>query len=183
MEKSSKTFNQLSDFISNQMRMSHIYQPVMLMELLNHGGRANVSDIAKALLVRDIYQVEYYEHITKNMVGRVLTKSRGLTTKDRNEYHLIGSEELAQDEVDVLKELCATKIDEYVEKRGDKIWSHRKKSSGYISGTLRYEVLKRANFRCELCGISAEDKALEVDHIVPRNSGGADVISNLQSLC
>ena len=134
------------------MSMSHIYQPVMLMELLKQKGKAAVSEIAKTLLVRDKSQVEYYEHITKNMVGRVLTKSRGLTSKDK---------------------------DEYIEKRGDKIWSHRKKSSGYISGTLRHEVLKRAKFRSELCGISAENKALEVDHIIPRNNGGSDDISNL----
>ena len=52
-----------------------------------------------------------------------------------------------------------------------------------MSGTLQYEVLKRAKFRCELCGTSAEDKALEVDHIVPRNHGGQDDITNLQALC
>jgi hypothetical protein len=49
--------------------------------------------------------------------------------------------------------------------------------------TLRYEILKRAKFRCELCGISADEKALEVDHIVPRNRGGADDLPNLQALC
>jgi diadenosine tetraphosphate (Ap4A) HIT family hydrolase len=38
-------------------------------------------------------------------------------------------------------------------------------------------------FRCELCGASAEDRALEVDHIVPRNAGGSDDLSNLQALC
>ena len=76
-------FNELSDFISNQMRMSHIYQPAMLMELLCNGGVADVSDIAKALLVRDNSQVEYYEQITKNMVGRVLTKNRGLTARHK----------------------------------------------------------------------------------------------------
>ena len=44
-------------------------------------------------------------------------------------------------------------------------------------------MLKRAKFRCELCAISAEEKALEVDHIIPRNAGGADDESNLQALC
>ena len=44
-------------------------------------------------------------------------------------------------------------------------------------------MLKRAKFRCELCGISADEKALEVDHIVPRNMNGSDDISNLQALC
>src|SRR5262249_48319251 len=52
-----------------------------------------------------------------------------------------------------------------------------------ISGTLRYEVLKAAKFRCELCGISAEERALEVDHIRPRNKDGTDEVANLQSLC
>lgn len=48
---------------------------------------------------------------------------------------------------------------------------------------MRYEILKRAKFRCELCGISAGEKALEVDHIVPRNHGGVDDVFNLQALC
>jgi diadenosine tetraphosphate (Ap4A) HIT family hydrolase len=43
--------------------------------------------------------------------------------------------------------------------------------------------LKRAKGRCELCGISMEEKALEVDHIVPKNNGGKDNIDNYQALC
>ena len=178
-----KRFEDLSDFIRNQMRMSHIYQPAMLVELLQNGGQASVTEISKALLSRDVSQIEYYEQITKNMVGRVLTKNRGITDKDGNTYSIKGFEELGSEEVEILINLCIGKIDEYVTDRGDRIWLHRKKSSGFISGTLRYEVLKRAKFRCELCGISAEDKALEVDHIVPRNSGGTDDLSNLQALC
>ena len=46
-----------------------------------------------------------------------------------------------------------------------------------------YEVLKNAKFRCELCGIPADERALEVDHILPRNMGGTDEIANLQALC
>lgn len=43
--------------------------------------------------------------------------------------------------------------------------------------------MKRARFRCELCGVSAELRALEVDHIVPRSRGGKDDPDNLQALC
>ena len=178
-----KRFEDLSHFIRNQMRMSHIYQPAMLVELLQNDGQAPVTEIAKALLSRDVSQIEYYEQITKNMVGRVLTKNRGITNKDGNTYSINGFEELGSEEVAILINLCIDKIDAYVADRGDRIWSHRKKSSGYISGTLRYEVLKRAKFHCELCGISADEKALEVDHIVPRNSGGTDDLTNLQALC
>jgi hypothetical protein len=34
------SFNHLRDFIQKQMRMSHIYQPVMIGELLKRGGKA-----------------------------------------------------------------------------------------------------------------------------------------------
>jgi diadenosine tetraphosphate (Ap4A) HIT family hydrolase len=52
-----------------------------------------------------------------------------------------------------------------------------------IPGTIRYEVLKQAKGRCQLCGVDGEGKALEVDHILPRNNGGSDDLSNLQALC
>jgi ATP adenylyltransferase len=52
-----------------------------------------------------------------------------------------------------------------------------------ISGNLRYTVLKRAGFHCELCGVSADERALEVEHILPRKHGGSDELENLQALC
>ena len=179
----SQQFDDLSDFIRNQMRMSHIYQLVMLMELLNRDGSASIRDVAKALLAEDISQIEYYERVTKNTPGRVLTKNRGITEKQGDSYHLIGFDNLSVAEVEELLVLCADELKCFVERRDDRIWSHRKKLSGYIPGTLRYEILKRAKYRCELCGISAADKALEVDHIVPRKQGGTDNLSNLQALC
>ena len=55
------SFERLQDFIQKQMRMSHIYQPVMIRELLKGGGKANIRKIAEAFLVRDESQLEYYE--------------------------------------------------------------------------------------------------------------------------
>jgi len=52
-----------------------------------------------------------------------------------------------------------------------------------ISGKLRYAVLKRAGFHCDLCGVSADERALEVEHILPRKHGGSDELENLQALC
>jgi len=184
----SKKYSELYDFIQNRMRMSHIYQPVMLAELIKAGGSSTVTNIARALLGHDTSQIEYYEHITKSMVGDVLTTNNSITEKIKDGRNIIGyripdSGDLSSSETDELISLCMDKIDEYVGKHGKSIWSHRKKSSGYISGTIRYEVLKRARFRCELCGISAGEKALEVDHIIPRNKGGIDDLSNFQALC
>ena len=43
--------------------------------------------------------------------------------------------------------------------------------------------MKRAGFRCEPCGVSADKRAIEVDHIVPREHGDEDDLRNLQALC
>ena len=177
------TYTILSDFISNKMRMSHIYQPVMLMELLSSKGNASVDEIAKQILLLDTSQVEYYSNITKQMPGRVLGKNHKLITKESEQYSLNGFSELSNQEVEQLMKLCQSKLDDYIEKRGKRIWQHRTNASGYIPGTIRYQVLKRAKYCCELCGISAQDKALEVDHIIPRSLGGMDDIENFQALC
>lgn len=173
----------LRNFLMNDMKMSHVYQPVMLRSLLESRGRATKTDIAKALLEQDRSQVEYYETITTNMVGRVLTSNRGITEKSMDDYQLIGFDELSDQEIEDLISICQVKIDEYIDKRGDSPWAHRKKSSGVISGSIRHKVLVQAKYRCLACGISAEHKALEVDHILPRNLGGSDELHNLQALC
>lgn len=177
-------FEELAEFIDNGMRMSHIYQPVMLIELLSNGGTLKDSEIAKSLLSYDQSQIEYYTAITNNMVGRVL-RNRSVVERDRKSraFSLVGFENLSDSEIDDLKMKCMHRLDAYFEKRGENIFNHRRKSSGYITGTVRYEVLKRSKFHCELCGISAEKKALEVDHILPRSKNGSDDLSNLQALC
>jgi diadenosine tetraphosphate (Ap4A) HIT family hydrolase/5-methylcytosine-specific restriction endonuclease McrA len=176
------TFDELTDFISNRMRMSHVYQPVMLIRLLTNRGRATDKDIARAILSHDESQIEYYQRVTNEMVGQVLRRHR-IVTKDRQLYTLSGYDQLSDDQVQALIALCQQKLDEYIARRGDRMWRHRTLAEGYISGTLRYEVLKRAKFHCELCGVSADEKALQVDHIIPRNRGGEDDLANLQALC
>ncbi|MBB3763436.1 hypothetical protein [Sphingomicrobium lutaoense] len=43
----SDAYESLERFIRNEMRMSHIYQPVMLLVLLKSKGRATVREIAQ----------------------------------------------------------------------------------------------------------------------------------------
>ena len=85
------TYDELVDFISNRMRMSHIYQPVMLISLLKNGGVCHESVIAKEILIHDQSQVEYYTRITNNMVGRVL-RNHEIVERDKStkNYHLTG---------------------------------------------------------------------------------------------
>ena len=53
-----------------------------------------------------------------------------------------------------------------------------------MTDSLRYDILKRDNFRCQICGSSAQDGVkLHVDHIIPVSKGGQTIESNLRTLC
>ena len=164
------------------MRMSHVYQPVMIKALLENEGKQTVQGIAEQLLKYDQSQIEYYIDVTKNMVGKVLL-SHDIVDKEKDIYILKGYSKLNSQEKKEIIEECNRKIGEYISKRGISIWEHRRRNRRPVPGSIRYEVLKRAKYRCELCGISAEEKALEVDHITPKNHGGEDSINNYQALC
>jgi len=83
----SKQFDELSNFILNEMRMSHIYQPVLLIELLSRQGSASTTEIAKALLGHDVSQVEYYEHITKTWLVMSSLKVEASHLKTKTNIH------------------------------------------------------------------------------------------------
>ena len=179
----STAFTTLQDFLKNRMRMSHIYQPLMIRTLLTHGGRASIRQIAATFLTKDVSQIEYYEEITKRMPGKVLSR-HGIVRREGNAFLLIPDVSgLRRDEIDELVRDCDAKLDEYTEKRGRAIFAHRGLGAGYVPGNVRYEVLKRAGGRCELCGVPHEERALEVDHIIPRSIGGPDDLVNYQALC
>jgi rubredoxin len=53
-----------------------------------------------------------------------------------------------------------------------------------IKPSLRFEILKRDDYRCQMCGVTAKDGAtLEIDHIHPVSKGGTNEPDNLQVLC
>lgn len=113
----------------------------------------------------------------------MVLRKRGVVERNKETYELVDFDNLSDDLKAKIIEECDVKINEFIRKRGLNIWEHRRKNRRPIRGSIRYEVLKRANFRCELCGISADEKALEVDHITPKNKFGEDSIHNYQALC
>ena len=53
-----------------------------------------------------------------------------------------------------------------------------------MTDSLRYDILKRDGFRCQICGSTQKDGVkLHVDHIYPVSKGGRTVPENLQTLC
>jgi ATP adenylyltransferase len=179
----SPTFQRLASFLTKQMRMAHLYQPLMLRTLIEKGGTVSLRDIASSFLAHDESQIEYYIEITKRMPGPVLTRHQ-LVQRDGDGYSLVPDvTQLTRQERDKLLQLCDDAVESYTGRRGRKLYDHRRLALGDISGTTRYLVLSRAGYRCELCGIPSDERWLEVDHILPRRHGGSDDISNLQALC
>ena len=69
------------------------------------------------------------------------------------------------------------------QKKTKKKIKNTQKRSRYLSAATRVDVLRRDNYRCLFCGVSAKKAELEVDHIIPFSKGGSNAMSNLQTLC
>ncbi len=54
-------FDQLIEFLTNKMRMSHIYQPLLIRSLVDAGGSTTLRQLAQVFLKQDESQLVYYE--------------------------------------------------------------------------------------------------------------------------
>ncbi len=147
----SPTDERLRHYIARRMRMSHIYQPLMLMELLGRRSPAPAQDVARRILGEDVTQIEYHTERVKRMVGKVLT-GNGITRYERGTYGLVGGEELSDAERDELLQLCRQRLDAFRMQRGEEVFAHRSRHRTPISGSIKYRVLTRAKGGCECCG-------------------------------
>ena len=78
----------LRKFLEEDMAMAHVYQPVMIRELLTRSGTASVRQIAQATINQDSKQIKYFSGNVKNIGSRVLTKTRDITKPSGGHYHL-----------------------------------------------------------------------------------------------
>ena len=161
--------------------MTRIYKQVMLQAVLKRGGSATKDEIAGDILASDFFQREHYrKKVVDAMPGNRLVRD-GALIRDNGSYRLSAPFDnlTEQDRQELISE-CQLKIDEHLEKFGD---TFRRRRNDPVPGSVEYEVKKRAGGRCELCGASHTEAQLDVDHIVPRNKGGSNDLSNLQMLC
>ncbi len=132
----SAAYERLREFIAERMR--HIYQLLMLMELLGRRSPALAQDVTRRILGEDVTQIDYYTERVKRMVGKGLT-GNGITRCERGTYALVGGEELSDGERDALLELCRQRLDAFREQRGEGVFAQRSRSP--ISGSVKYQVL------------------------------------------
>lgn len=173
-------FKQLQSFLTEEMRMSHIYQPLLIQSLLESDNKATVRQLAQVFFSKDESQIQYYEKRLKEMPIKVLKKHGIISVSD--DWVSLNTDKLLFKERQALIRICQDKIQEYFEKRGLKIWDYRLLDDP-VPHSLRYNVLKRDGSRCALCGATKKDRPLDVDHIIPRSRGGKTVEENLQVLC
>jgi len=176
------SFSELKKTLASKsgMRMSHVYKPLMPLAVIRRGGKATKEEIARDFVLRDQSQIDFYRKtIVHQMPGNRLERD-GLLSLENDTYSLAG----------VLKSLTAEQQNEIEEVLEERINSYLGMRNPYgdnnidaVPGSIRQEVLKRAKQRCELCGRSARDMQIDVDHIRPRSKGGSNDITNLQALC
>jgi hypothetical protein len=155
-------FESLIDFLENRMRMSHIYQPLLVKGLVESGGSATIRQLANYFLIQDESQQRYYENRIKQMPLRVLRK-HNIVSRD-GDFVSLNVKELSLEQKAQVKMICEKKIQEYVVKRGLSIWDHRLLDRDPVPDSLYYRVLKESDGRCALCGATKKDRPLHVDH-------------------
>lgn len=173
-------FIELYNFIENKMRMSHIYQPLLIKTLVEVGGSATLRQLASQFVLEDESQLQYYENTIKKMPVQIL-KNHGIIEYQDNLISL-NVEKITFKEKAQLRRICEDKIQQYLQKRGLATWDYRFIDDP-VPDSIRYKILKAGKQRCALCGIKAKDRMLDVDHIIPRSRGGKTIGENLQVLC
>ncbi len=174
-------FEQMKDFIETKMKMSHIYQPLLIKCLIEAGGSATIRQLAIQFLTQDESQIMYYEKRLKEMPIRVLKRHQIIDSS--GELISLNAKKLTLEQKAEIKKICESKIQEYIVARGLCIWDYRLLDNEPMPDSLRYRILSEANSRCALCGATKDDRPLDIDHILPRSKGGKTVYENLQVLC
>lgn len=169
------------EFIRDRMRMSHVYQPLLIRALVRAGGSATLRQLANALLMEDESQLLYYEDRIKKMPLPVL-RSHGIVASAGSLVTLNASP-LTYEQRAEIELACTQKLADFLRRRGLGTWDYRLIDADPVRADVRYRVLAAAKGRCALCGVTSSERRIEVDHIIPRSRGGTNDPSNLQALC
>lgn len=158
----------LLEFLRDRMSMTDVYQPVVLKELLLNEGVRTKAQLATALAGYDISVQEYYERIVMRWPKSTLTK-HGMVEYERkgSKFRLV-TYPTNQQALDRALAICDEKIIDWIEKKKTR---ERAPEAG---ASARYEILRLAGGKCQLCGISSQVRPIDIDHIVPRSKANKE---------
>jgi len=184
--KPTLTVAELIAFIDDEMRMSHIYQPLLIQTLVESGGQATLRELAVKFLTQEEAEIQEMMKTIKKMPVHVLSaknKSRKKAIVEERDgvVRLLAQPADLKERAEVLG-ACAKRLHEYVAARGEGIWNHKWLDSP-TGGAMRLRVLEAGGRRCALCGATHKERMLDVDHILPHSKGGPSTFENLQVLC
>lgn len=80
------TFTDLKLFLAQKMRMSHIYQSLLIKILLEAGGLATIRQLAREFAANDESQILFYEKRLKEMPIRVLSNHEVIPERRRSGF-------------------------------------------------------------------------------------------------
>lgn len=184
--KPTLTVAELIAFIDDEMRMSHIYQPLLIQSLVESGGQATLRELAVKFLSQEEAEIRAMMETIKRMPVRVLSaknksRKKPIVEEQDGVVRLLAKPSDLKERAEILG-ACARKLHEYVASRGEGIWNHKWLDSP-TGGAMRLRVLEAGGRRCAICGATHKDRLLDVDHIIPRSKGGPSTFENLQVLC
>ena len=184
--KPTLTVAELIEFIDNTMRMSHIYQPLLIQSLVESGGQATLRELAVKFLSEEEAEIQEMMKTIKTMPVHVLSaknknRKKPIVEEKDGVVRLLAKPADLKERAEILG-ACARKLHEYVARRGEGIWNHKWLNSP-AGGSMRLKVLEAGGRRCAICGATHKDRLLDVDHIIPRSKGGPSTFENLQVLC
>jgi len=158
VEHNSYNGAELLDFVRRRMSLSSYYQPLVIQALiLAPGQRVPAEDLARTLLLQDRFAVGKALKTLKRW-PKITLGRHGIAYYDRERREFIlpvafGSD---QEREEVLA-ICQEAISAWQQKEAPKVASQF------------YRLIEAAGGRCQACGVSAEFRPLDIDHIVPRS--------------
>jgi 5-methylcytosine-specific restriction endonuclease McrA len=181
---------ELLDFLVKDMRMSEVYQPAIILYLLEQDGCASSSELARVLSGYDPSVQEYYTKILMRWPKITLSKHDVISYDHKRKEFCLNFELDDPESVEQAKQICERKIEQWIEQQATSEGGAR------VEASVRYRVLKAARGKCELCGISSKLTPIDIDHIVPQSKADGhgyvvkdgirihkDDERNLQALC
>jgi 5-methylcytosine-specific restriction endonuclease McrA len=156
------TYEEFLAFVNKTMSLSEIYQPVILLTLLNSGAISTKEQLAKALMTADVNNMTTWQKILMRYPKQVLTDHKVLKYDSKTKTFNLLVESLTPKQVSELSANLEKKISSY------------NKSKVVKQASAKYKKLAAARGCCEACGAPGNKFQLHVDHIVPQSKANKD---------